>query len=187
MNEPAPEPEENTGPSIALVAALVYSAFVVVALAWLYFRDQVRILPEVALGEVGAYASLGIGTAVGLGLSGVIALLARYQASFQELEARLHKTVGSLSESEVILVAMTSAIGEELFFRCALQDVVGPYLSALIFGLLHTGPGLLLWGACAAILGLGFSLMIESGCGLLSVTVAHALINFISLRRMTFS
>ena len=82
---------------------------------------------------------------------------------------------------------MTSAIGEELLFRCALQDAVGPYLSALIFGVLHTGPGLLLWGASAAVLGLTFSLMIDGGCGLLSVTVAHALINFLSLRRMSLS
>lgn len=185
MNES--EPEEKAGPSIALIASLVYSVFVVAALVWLYLRDQLVILPEMALGEVGAYAALGIGTAAGFGCSGVIALLVRYQASFRALEARLHNTVGSLSESEVILVSMTSAIGEELFFRCALQDVVGPYLSALVFGLLHTGPGLLLWGVCAAVLGLSFSLMIDSGCGLLSVTVAHALINFISLRRMTLS
>jgi membrane protease YdiL (CAAX protease family) len=179
------EPEEGSRGSLVIVATLVYSGFVVTALLWLYFRDRVQILPEMAFGEIDAYASLGVGTAVGLGLSGIIALFVRYQAAFQGLEARLRATLGSLSESEIVLIAMTSAIGEELLFRCALQDVVGPYLSALVFGALHTGPGLLLWGACAAILGLCFSLLIDSGCGLLSVTVAHALINFISLRRMT--
>ncbi len=181
------EPEQDARGSLAIVATLVYSGFVAVGLLWLYLRDRVGILPEMAFGDVDAYSSLGIGTAVGLGVSGVIALLVRYQAAFQGLEARLRATVGSLSESEIVLIAMVSAIGEELLFRCALQDVVGPYLSALVFGALHTGPGLLLWGACAASLGLCFSLLIDSGCGLLSVTVAHALINFISLRRMTLS
>ena len=182
-----PGPEESGSPSFALVATLVYSAFVLVALAWLAMRDRIQIVSEMAFGDAGPYGSLGIGTALGLGLSGVIALLCRYQGAFQRLEGRLQQAVGTLSEPEILVVSMTSAIGEELLFRCALQDAVGPYLSALIFGVLHTGPGLLLWGASAAVLGLTFSLMIDGGCGLLSVTVAHALINFLSLRRMSLS
>lgn len=184
MSEPEPQPDDVPKASLALVASLVYSLFVLVALLWLYLRDRTGVLPDLALGEVGAFSSLGIGIALGLGLSGVIALLARYLTRFRALETRLRSTLGSITESEIVLVAMTSAIGEELLFRCALQDAVGPYLSALVFGLLHTGPGLWLWGICAVILGLCFSLMVDKGCGLLSVTVAHALINFISLRRM---
>ncbi len=40
------------------------------------------------------------------------------------------------------------------------------------------------WLVSALVLGLVFSVMVHYGFGLLSVTVAHALINFISLRRM---
>lgn len=191
--EPPGDPQDPQDPgggspaSLALVASVVYGLLVVIAVVWLALRDRSRVLPEMALGEFGALASLGIGAAVGLGLSGVIAVLVRYQPGFAQLEARLQGPVGSLSEPEIILVAMASAIGEEMLFRCALQDVAGPYLSALIFGLLHSGPRLLLWGVSAAILGLCFSLMVEAGCGLLSVTVAHALINFLSLRRMALA
>jgi len=183
MNDPGPE--ESGGPSFALIAALVYSAFVLVALVWLHMRERTEVLSRMAFGAAGSYGSLAIGAAAGLGLSGVIVLLSRYQGAFQRLEARLGRAVGVLSEPEILVVSMTSAIGEELLFRCALQDAAGPYFSALVFGLLHTGPGLLLWGACAAVLGLTFSLMIDGGCGLLSVTVAHALINYLSLRRMS--
>ena len=57
--------------------------------------------------------------------------------------------------------------------------------STLIFGLLHTGPGgLWLWTVLAVGIGALFAWMIELGCGLLSVTAAHCLINYLSLRRM---
>jgi membrane protease YdiL (CAAX protease family) len=91
---------------------------------------------------------------------------------------------GPLTEVEILGIALVSAIGEEFFFRGAMQDAWGMWWTAIVFGLLHTGPGLVLWGVVAFSLGLLFSLMIDFGLGLLSVTVAHALINNISLRRM---
>ena len=97
---------------------------------------------------------------------------------------RLAGIVGPLTEVEILGIALVSAIGEEFFFRGAMQDAWGMWWSAIAFGLLHAGPGLLLWGVVAFSLGLLFSLMIDFGLGLLSVTVAHALINNISLRRL---
>lgn len=170
--------------TLALAATVVYGIFVCVAVLWLWLREREQRLSELALGDYSAVVSLAIGTVAGLGLSGVIFLLVRYLRVFRSLDDRLRETVGPLTESEIVVIAMASAIGEEMLFRGALQDQVGPYFSALVFGALHTGPGLLLWGIVAAALGLVFGLMVEAGCGLLSVTVAHALINFISLRRM---
>jgi hypothetical protein len=169
---------------LALVATVVYGIFVALAVVWLYLRDRSEVLPERAIGDFGAFVSLAIGAGVGGALSLAILWLGRYLAPFRALEARLGEAVGPLTESEILLIAMTSAIGEELLFRGALQDWVGPYFTALVFGLLHTGPGLKLWGVSAGVMGLCFGLMVESRCGLLSVIVAHALVNFISLRRM---
>ena len=183
MNAQGPD-DEVPRHTLALAATVVYGIFVFVAVLWLWLREREQLLPELALGDCSALVSLGIGTGAGLGLSGVIFLLVRYQKAFRSLEDRLRESVGPLTESEIVAIAMASAIGEEMLFRGALQDQVGPYFSALVFGVLHTGPGLLLWGLVAATLGLVFGLMVEAGCGLLSVTVAHALINFISLRRM---
>ena len=189
MNEPTPGPEEGLPPqSLAKAATMVYGLLVCLAVGWLWLRDRQGVLSEraVADGALGALWSLLSGTAVGFGISGVMFLLVRYQPAFTALEGRLQAVVGRLCESEIVAIALASAIGEEMFFRGALQDQVGPYLSAVIFGLLHTGPGLLLWGCTAAVLGLMFSMMVHHGFGLLSVTVAHALINFISLRRMVY-
>ena len=107
--------------------------------------------------------------------------------AFARLEAQFTEVVGDLSEAEIILIALASAIGEEMLFRGAMQDHLNLYVSALVFGLLHTGPGLWLWTCVASILGLLFGAMVYFQFGLLSVTVAHALINFTSLRRMSAS
>jgi membrane protease YdiL (CAAX protease family) len=127
---------------------------------------------------------MAIGTAVGLGVSGAFELLARYWRPFGVLEGRLAALLGPLSEAEITLLALSSALGEECFFRLAMQDALGLLPTALLFGLLHTGPPGLLWSAVALVLGLAFGWMMHAGCGLLSVTLAHALINYLSLRRM---
>ena len=123
-------------------------------------------------------SSLAVGTAVGVALTGVFSLLVRHVRPFTRLETALHDMLGSLSEREITVVSLFSALGEEFFFRLAMQDAIGLYWSAAIFGLLHFGPkGTMLWTVMAFVLGLGFGWMVELGCGLLSVTVAHALVN----------
>ena len=165
-------------------AVVVYSLLVGAALLWFHLRDRLDQVPKTAVGDHGPWISLLAGTAVGLLCSGVFLVARRYLPLFRGLENRLAEIVGPLTEVEIVGIALASAIGEELFFRGAMQDAWGLWWSAVVFGLLHSGPGLLLWGVVAFGLGLLLSLMIENGLGLLSVTVAHALINNISLRRM---
>ena len=183
MSGPEKEPRLSRN-TLALAASVWYGLMTFVAVLWLWLRDRQEVLSSQATGEVGALVSLLIGAVAGFGISGVIWLLARYLPPFARLESRLKDAVGEPAEAEIVVIALASAIGEEIFFRGALLDQVGPYFSTLIFGLLHTGPALLLWGLMATVLGLVFAMMVEGGLGLLSVTVAHALINFITLRRM---
>lgn len=180
---PGREPSDRQ--SFALAAVVVYSLFVAGGFFWLWLRDRTGQIPMQAGGELGLPLSMAAGTAVGLGLSGVFAVSVRYLGSCARLEQRLHGLLGSLSEREITVLALFSALGEEFFFRLAMQDAIGLYWSAAVFGLLHLGPkGTWLWTVLSVLLGLGFGWMMELGCGLLSVTVAHALVNYLSLRRM---
>jgi len=165
-------------------ALVVYSLLAGAALLWLHLRDRLEQVPKTAVGDHGPWISLFAGTAVGLLCSGLFLVARRYLPVFRRLENRLAELVGPLTEVQIVGIALAAAIGEELFFRGAMQDAWGLWWSAVVFGLLHSGPGLLLWGVVAFGLGLLFSVMIENGLGLLSVTMAHALINNISLRRM---
>ena len=186
MNDSPPE-RPDSRIALALSASVLYGIFVVVAVFWFWLRERQDRLPELAVGDHGVLASLGAGLIVGLLVSGAIRLLSGYVKAFARLEEQLTEVVGDLSEAEIIVIALASAIGEEMLFRGAIQDHFNLYFSALVFGLLHTGPGLWLWTIVAGALGLMFGTMVHFGLGLLSVTVAHALINFISLRRMTAS
>lgn len=168
-----------------LAAVLVYAVFVAGGIFWLWVRGRTGQIPIAAGGQLGLPLSLAVGAAVGLGLSGGFAAAVRYLASCARLEQRLHGLLGSLGEREITVLALCSALGEEFFFRLALQDAVGLYWSAAAFALLHVGPkGTWLWTGLSLVLGLGFGWMMELGCGLLSVTAAHALVNYLSLRRM---
>jgi membrane protease YdiL (CAAX protease family) len=184
VNDPQPE-EPVPKNALALAASVLYGVFVCVAVLWFWLRERQSRLPELAVGD-DATVSLLTGAVVGLAVGAALTAASRYLKSYATLEGRLQEFLGDLNETEIIAISLTSAIGEEMLFRGALQDHLAEYwyVSALIFGLLHTGPGLWLWTLVATILGLLFSVMVHLGFGLLSVTVAHALINFISLRRM---
>ena len=182
----SPKSKEDQPPRlpIAFVIVLLSGIFVLAAVVWLAVMDRSDALPALAIGEFGPFVSLGVGAAVGFTLSFLIWVLSRYLRSFRELEARLFSLVGEQSESEIVAISVSSAVGEEVFFRGALQVFVGPYFAALVFGILYSGPGVFGWGIAVTLMGLLFGVMVDQGLGLLSVTVAHALTNFISLRRM---
>jgi hypothetical protein len=86
----------------------------------------------------------------------------------------------------VIVISVMSALAEEAFFRWAMQDAAGIWISALLFAALHTGRGIrfLLWTVFSLLLGLLFGFMVAAGSGLLAVTLAHALINYCNLGRL---
>ena len=176
-----------TPPKFGMAAVMFYALLTGAGLVWLSLRDRLEALPPLAIGEHGPAVSLISGAAVGWLLGIAVALSVRYLPPFRELDARLRGMMGSPTEPQMLAIAISSGVGEEVFFRCALQDYVGVWFAALIFAGLHTGPGLLLWGAYALVVGLAFGWMVEAGLGLLSVSVAHALVNYISLRRMAYA
>lgn len=184
MIEPGPLPPANAS-RMAGLSVLIYAGFALAGWAWLALRDRTSIIAGSALGEAGAVASLALGTGLGVLGAGLAALAARYLGPWRLLEQGLAVLIGPLTERQILVVAMTSGVGEEFFFRGAMQDALGPWWTALLFAAMHVGPGpLLLWPAVAGLIGLVFGQMVAAGSGLLAVSVAHALLNYLSLRRM---
>jgi uncharacterized protein len=104
----------------------------------------------------------------------------------RELEDQLGAVLGPLGRTEVIALAVLSGIAEELFFRGAVQGSFGWLAAALVFALLHTGPGraLRLWTLFALIAGLLFGGLMELRGNLLGPIVAHFLVNAVNLWRL---
>jgi membrane protease YdiL (CAAX protease family) len=137
-----------------------------------------------------AWPSVGaviVGTACGLALAATLPLvtapwarrmlvLRGLRRAWDSLESGLGPTLGV---REVVVLALGSAISEELFFRGVLQREVGVFAASAIFGLLHPlGIAYVLWAAAVGA-GLG-GLFIVTG-SLAAPAAAHGIYNLLAL------
>ncbi len=102
----------------------------------------------------------------------------------QRLHSELRPFARGISSGGVLVLALLSALGEELLFRGILQPRVGLLPQALIFGLLHQIPGRSRWvwaGWAAAFGGLA-GLVFQLTGSLVGPVVAHGLVNALNLQ-----
>jgi membrane protease YdiL (CAAX protease family) len=125
-----------------------------------------------------------VGIAVGVGVVGLTRLATRHFAWARHLHTSFHDLLGPLTGREIVILALASSIGEELLFRGALLPWLGPWWQAVVFALLHVGPGrrFLPWTASALVLGAGFGWLAVWTTNLGAPIAAHFTINFLNLR-----
>jgi len=104
----------------------------------------------------------------------------------RRLESELRDLIGPLGRGDAFWLAAFSAVGEELFFRGALQPWVGWLPASVAFGVVHFGPrrGLLAWPVLALGVGLLFGALAQATGSVLPAIVAHFGVNWINLRRL---
>ena len=129
--------------------------------------------------------SLSLGLALAIVVVAATPALVKRTAWARALHAELKEIISPLSPTEIALLALASGLGEELFFRGALQPVLGLLLTSLIFGALHVGPKkvFLAWTFWAFVMGLLFGSIFELTGVLWGPVLAHVGIN---QRNMTF-
>ena len=105
----------------------------------------------------------------------------------RRLSRELAAAVGPIPVNEALALALLSGIGEELFFRGALQGSIGLWWASAIFALLHTGPGraFRMWTLLAAAAGLGLGALVLWRGNLLAAILAHAAFNALGLVRLS--
>jgi len=133
-------------------------------------------------------AALGIALGAGFALAVVLlsSLGSRRYAWVRSLENEFRRLLGPMSDSEAFIAAVLSGCAEELFFRGALQPLLGLVGASLVFGLVHVGPGrrFLPWTAFALVAGFAFGSLVHFGFGLLPAMISHGIVNFLNLRRI---
>ena len=182
-----PGGKDSRVPLVPLAVAL-YAVMGVVAVAWRLLVDgqgPFLAAPEVVLPEVGLllrHALLGL--LVGGGLIVSSRLWIRYTQMGRVLAQRLAEILGPLSGAQVVVLALASGLGEEAFFRGALQPHVGLVLASLLFGLVHLVPKreLAPWAGFAALAGVLLGALFDYTGNLLAPAIAHVLINGVNLR-----
>jgi membrane protease YdiL (CAAX protease family) len=127
---------------------------------------------------------LGSGLAAALLLVAVSRGLTLRTRAGDALARRLAEVLGPLSAAEVAILALASGIGEELFFRGALQPWLGLVATSLLFGVAHLVPTrpLALWSVFACAAGLLFGALFELTGNLVAPVVAHVAVNALNLR-----
>ena len=94
--------------------------------------------------------------------------------------------LGDLSDTEIFVVSMSSAFGEELFFRGWLLNEVGLVVSSIVFGIVHLPPNRnwYYWPVFAALMGVWLGAICIWTDTLAYAVAIHAGINFLNLHRM---
>jgi membrane protease YdiL (CAAX protease family) len=124
------------------------------------------------------------GLLLGLAVVALSRVAVNRTAWARELHQSFRNLLGPVTGREIIILAAASAIGEELMFRGALEPWIGLWPQAILFALLHIGPGwrYLYWTAMALVLGVALGLLARLTGDLGGVIVAHFTINFVNLR-----
>ncbi len=191
---PAARPSATILPALVRLAVFFYVGLAAVAV----LLNAVRGAPLVPLGLDRPELLPALVLAVALALVAVVfsqVATARFEWG-RKLAAFFRRLLGQLGRGEVLLLALSSGIGEELFFRGsvepALEALLGSEAAALLvttafFAALHTAPrseGLLAWTAFAFVLGLVLGLLFLYSRSVLPPIALHFTVNFLNLWRI---
>lgn len=125
-----------------------------------------------------------MGAALGLAVVGLTRVATQHFQWARDLHASFHDLLGPLTGREIFILALASSVGEEVLFRGALLPWLGVWLQAIVFALLHVGPGkrFLPWTLSALVLGIAFGWLAVWTGNLGGPIAAHFAINFLNLR-----
>jgi membrane protease YdiL (CAAX protease family) len=178
----APTPRGPRLSRSSLICA-VYGLLGAAALGWGTLRGQ----PDIYRLPGSSTARLAVSPFVGVALGLAVVFLSRLAVHRLEwarvLHREFHAVVHELNSREIVVLAVASSVGEELFFRGALLPVVGLLPSSVVFAALHVRPQLrfLPWTAMSLIMGLVLGSMFLWLGDLGGPIAAHFTVNLLNL------
>ncbi|MGB3680877.1 MAG: CPBP family intramembrane glutamic endopeptidase [Rubrobacteraceae bacterium] len=162
------------GPDFVRQAALFYGLLAVAAALWNGLRGREfsiagSVPGSLLLGMAAAFVTVSLGLAA-------YRLVPVMRKIAEELAPVL---VDRMGVWDLVLISVFSGVGEEMFFRGAMQPEFGLTVAAVAFGLVHIGPDrrYLVWTVWAILAGFLFGFLYRASGGLLAPVVAHSLHN----------
>ncbi len=167
---------------LILIATLFYLILGAIGIVWAYYaRGEWLLSLSSARPFLGYEAALLVAA---LGLHVLFDLLGPKKVpAIARFWNTLHHSLGPLHTSTILLLALLSAYGEELFFRGALQPAVGYLPATVLFALSHFPPqrSMLIWPFYALAMGAILGLLRILGGDIYSAVLLHFLANTVSL------
>ena len=124
---------------------------------------------------------IGGGLLIGLSVGIFMWFMGKYVQGFHAIRRKLIETLDfkALQWWHVIILSLWAAFPEEIFFRGALQPLLGIALVAVIFGALHSVTRL--YFIYATLAGLGLGLLVQWRGDLWMAIAAHFAVDFVGL------
>lgn len=171
-------------------AAIVYGVLAALAFVVGFTRGEPDIYHHPA-GLLSASVPLAgrvvLGGAAGIAFGLGIAWLTRVTVYRFKWASALHTEfrglLGPLKNADIVAFAVFSAVAEEMFFRGAIQPMLGIVATSLIFGVLHVAPGrkFIPWPFQAISMGFAFGGLFWLSGDLSAPIMAHFTINYQNL------
>ena len=174
---------DNNKPIIRL-ALIFYSIMFIASLMWVYFSD---ISFSFSFNKPVTFIMSCLLSFIIV--SGTIYYSIYTKNKFKwaaRLEESISKVLGHLDKHTIIVLALLSAIGEEFFFRGAVQAEFGYIFASLIFGSIHFIPQktFIPWTIFAIVMGFILGWLYIYSENLLFPMITHGGINYINLIRI---
>ena len=168
--------------SPVVVAVRLYAVLGAVGIGAMAFGQFLDVLIPASAQDAGI--GLLVGLAVGCALVVAVRGATAVSRSVATLNEGIKEILGPLRGWEIAVLAVSSGLGEEIFFRGFLQSLTGIWVSSFLFALLHIGPDrrFTVWPFLAFGASLVFGLVFEWAGNVLPCVIAHATVNFINLR-----
>jgi len=184
-----PEPRPVNGGSLATMAVLFYGVMTVAALVVMSLADLDPLERIFGRPVEGGDPTLALDGLAGIGAGlGVVLLtwVTRNLRPFRALKGQLEGMLGPQSSAAIAVLAVTSAVGEELLFRGALHPLLGFWPTAILFGVLHGGhnPKLFAWAIFAILAGVLLGWLADATGSLLAPILAHLTVNYWNLHAL---
>jgi uncharacterized protein len=177
-------PDASRSWSRAILVSVLYSALAFAGIAWSTLRGDASVWRIAGKADPQTLAGIVAGAFLGLGF----VFASRFAAHRFEWGRALHRDLrallGPMADREIVVLAVVSAVGEEIFFRGALLPAVGLLASSGIFALLHVGPKLrfLPWTLSTFVAGMLFGQLFLWSGDLGGPVIAHFTVNLLNLR-----
>ncbi len=123
----------------------------------------------------------------GAALGALIAWISRWAVRRMRWAGRLHlefrSLLGPLPDSDILMLALLSAVAEECLFRGAMQPTVGFVAASLVFGAMHlpTSKSFIAWTIEATVLGFALGTLFWVTGQLAAPLAMHFTINYENL------
>ena len=178
------EPSKTDVTKALAVGSVLYALLLCVGLVWLWLRDRLDVLPEMAVGIHGPWLASGLGLVVGYVGALILRGASPHVRVVAELERQSRELFGQSNDTATMAFLLIGVVAEAIFFRLAVQDAVGLVGAVAVYSLLHGSIGGFAWIPFTAVLSLVLGLFVQQGFGLLGSATAHAIMNYCSLRRI---